>query len=211
MKKYIFTLLILAGSYQLVYAQLLTTGIKVGGNIGSARIMDAMSDWESDGFTAGVHAGFFAKLSLGPLFLQPEAYYTFTEAHLQKGNIQVGGSEELKLDFHRLDVPVMAGFHLGPGFRISAGPFGSLLIDTKGESNMRKDLDKFIDDSYQRALWGWQVGIGFDFWRLTIDARYETTQGNLRDYDPAHTPAADYLPREQEQQQLVVSLGYKFK
>lgn len=210
MKKYIFTLLLLAAFQQLAYAQLLTTGIKVGGNIGSARVMDALSDWESDGFTAGVHAGLFAKLSLGPLFIQPEAYYTFTEAHLQQGNVQIGGSEELKLDFHRLDVPVIAGIHLGPGFRINAGPFASLLIDTQGESNARQDLDTFIDDSYQRALWGWQAGIGFDFWRLTLDARYETTQGNLRDYDPAHTPAADYLPRDQEQQQVVVSLGYKF-
>jgi opacity protein-like surface antigen len=210
MKKFFFTLLVLVGFGQMSNAQLLTTGLKAGASLGAAQVNEAISSWESDGFNAGVHAGFFAKLSLGPLFLQPEAYYTFTQAHLQKGNTSVGGSEELQLDFHRLDVPLMAGFYLGPGFRINAGPFASLLINANGQSNIRPNADELVKESYERALWGWQAGIGFDFWRLTLDARYETTQGNLRDYDPENTPVADYLPREQSQQQVVVSLGYKF-
>lgn len=211
MKKFLFTLLTLVSFSQLSNAQLITTGLKFGGSLGSAKVKDAMKDWESDGFNAGVHAGLFAKLSLGPIFLQPEAYYTFTQAHLQKDNSSVGGSEELQLDFHRLDVPLMAGFYLGPGFRVNAGPFASLLINATGDSNIRANADDLIKNGYERALWGWQAGIGFDFWRLTLDARYETTQGNLRDYDPENTPVTAYLPREQSQQQVVLSLGYKFK
>ncbi len=197
---------------QLAKAQLITTGFKAGANLGAAQVKDAASKWENDGFNVGVHAGLFAKLSLGPVFIQPEAYYTFTQAHLQKGNVQVGtsGIEELQLDFHRLDVPILAGFHLSRGFRMYAGPFGSLLIDASGESNYTGNADELVSDSYERALWGWQAGIGFDFWKLTLDARYETTQGNLRDYDPENTEVAKYLPREQAQQQVVVSLGYKF-
>lgn len=208
MKKILFTLFLLAGFSQMSHAQLISKGIKAGGSLGAANVKDAISGWESDGFNAGVHVGFFAKLTLGPLYVQPEAYYTFTQAHLQKDNISVGGSEELKLDFHRLDVPLLAGVYLAPGFRINAGPFASLLINATGESNIKANAEDLVENGYQRALWGWQAGFGFDFWRLTLDARYETTQGNLRDYDPAQTSVAAYLPREQSQQQVVVSLGY---
>lgn len=211
MKKILFTFFLLVGLSQLSNAQLITRGIKAGGSLGAANVKEAISGWESDGFNAGVHLGFFAKLGLGPLYVQPEAYYTFTQAHLQKDNISVGGSEELQLDFHRLDVPLMAGFYIGPGFRINAGPFASLLINASGESNLKTNADDLVENGYERALWGWQAGIGFDFARLTLDARYETTQGNLRDYDPENTPVTAYLPREQSQQQVVVSLGYKFK
>lgn len=211
MKKILFTFFIFVGFFQSGSAQLLTKGIKAGGSLGAANVKEAISGWESDGFNAGVHAGFFAKLSLGPLYVQPEAYYTFTQAHLQKGNVTIGGSEELQLEFHRLDVPLMAGFYLGPGFRINAGPFASVLMAATGSSNVRANADDLIKNGYERASWGWQAGFGFDFWRLTLDARYETTQGNLRDYDPENTPVTAYLPREQSQQQVVVSLGYKFK
>lgn len=207
MKKLIFILILCSGTHYALAQRLLETGIKGGINMSTAQAKDARLDWESKGFNTGVHAGFFTRLNLGPLFLQPEAYYTFTQAHLQKGNTQIG-TDELKLNFHRLDVPVLAGFYLGRSLRFNAGPFASLSFNTNGESS-EQGLDDRMQDYYQRSIWGWQAGFGLDLWRFTLDARYETTIGNLRDFNHEQATLETFLPDEQQQRQFVFSLGYK--
>lgn len=207
MKKLFFALIFCSCTHFALAQRILETGIKGGINMSTAQAKDARSDWNSEGFNTGVHAGLFARLNLGPLFIQPEAYYTFTQAHLQKGNTQIG-TEELKLDFHRLDVPVLAGLYFGRSFRLNAGPFASLSFNTNGESSY-KDLDGSMQDYYQRSNWGWQAGVGLDIWRFTLDARYETTIGNLRDFNHERVTVETFLPDKQQQRQFVFSLGYK--
>lgn len=153
----------------MVSAQSITTGIKAGLNLGSARIQEG---WQNDGITTGVHAGLFTKIKLGPLYVQPEAYYTFTQAKLSNSNRQdFQNIETLGLDFHRLDVPVLLGYQVGGIFRMNAGPFASVLLNTKAESNSlenREAIEAGAQDLYDRAAWGWQAGIGVNLLMFTL-------------------------------------------
>lgn len=195
------------------YSQSATGGIKGGINLGNANIKEARNAWEGEGFTTGVHLGYFLNLSLGgSLHLQPEVYYTFTQAKLSKENVTAPQvPETYTLDFHRLDVPLLIGFRPLPLTRVNFGPFASLLIDTKAEttSPTNQSMEELADELYNRANWGWQIGVGFDLWRFTLDGRYETTIGDLRDqnFDDPSLPAM--LPNRQSQRQFVFSLGYK--
>lgn len=184
---------------------ILELGLKGGLGFGAAELKD--NRWKEEGFQPGLHAGLYTRLNIGPVYLQPEAYYTFTQASLSSSELQVGG-EDLQLDFHRLDIPLLLGYHISNHLRLNAGPFASVLIDTNADNEKQSALEKYRD-YYERANWGWQAGIGLDVWRLSLDVRYETTIGNLRDHQFEGTSFADYLPDEQKQRQAIVSLGYR--
>lgn len=214
MKKLLFICIVLCCFSTAGMAQF-TSGLKAGVNLGTANIKDIQSEWESDGLAAGVHAGFFLRLGLGPIYVQPEAYYTFTQANLSKKAIATPQEiETFSLDFHRLDVPVLLGFRPFPLLRVNAGPFATVLFNTKAETQnsvLDQSLRSHSEDLYNRAGWGWQAGIGVDILKFTLDARYETTVGNLRDQDLNNiTPSLSWLPNKQSQRQFVLSLGYKF-
>ncbi|AHM59588.1 hypothetical protein D770_06625 [Flammeovirgaceae bacterium 311] len=181
-------------------------GIKAGANLGVAQVEDRDVDWDNDGVTVGMHAGTFVRMNLGRIYLQPEAYYTFAQAQLRNHDID---ANKLSVDFHRLDVPVLLGYRITDHFRINAGPFASVNIRANA-SGAERDWNSEVDDYYNRTQFGWQAGIGFDIWRFTLDTRYETTVGNLRDFDFSNSTWDTYLPDEQKQRQIVVSLGYRF-
>lgn len=202
MKK-IFLLLSLFGLPFLATAQV---GIKGGVNFGVAEVEDRDIDWENDGLATGIHAGTFARLNLGNVYLQPELYYTFAKAQLRSTGVD---AEKLEIDFHRIDAPLLLGYRLNGFLRINAGPFASVNLQSRSEES-EKDWEKEVNDYYERTNFGWQAGLGLDIWRFTLDARYETTVGNLREFDFANSTWNDYLPDEQKQRQFVVSLGYKF-
>lgn len=207
MKKLFFIVALLSlGSY--ANAQSIERGLKFGANLGTASVNEVRQGWENDGITAGIHGGLFAKLGLGPLYLQPEAYYTFTKARLSRTTAQYG-TQDLQLDFHRLDVPVLLGLQVLSNLRVNVGPFGSVLIDANAESS-QETIENQADDYYNRATWGWQAGVGMDFLSLTFDARYETTVGDLSSHNFNDPNLLNHMPRGQQQRQFVVSLGFKF-
>ena len=194
-------------------AQSVSSGLKAGLNLGTANLGEIKRGWENDGLAAGVHAGFFLNAKLGPIFIQPEAYYTFTQANL-KNTTTTQNIETYELDYHRLDVPVLLGFRPMPLVRIFAGPFATVLLDSKETSSntiKNQSLRDHSHEMYNRAGWGWQAGLGVDILMLTLDARYETTVGALRDQDLNNiSPSLSWLPNEQSQRQFIISLGYKF-
>ncbi len=201
MKK-IFLLAILFSLPFLTTAQV---GFKGGVNFGVAEVEDRNIDWKNDGLAVGIHAGTFARLNLGNLYLQPEIYYTFSKAELRTTGID---TEKLALDFHRIDAPLLVGYRLSKNLRINAGPFASVNLRSRTQQT-EKNWNEEVNDYYDRTNFGWQAGVGLDLWRFTLDARYETTVGNLREFDFANSTWNDYLPDEQKHRQFVVSLGYK--
>lgn len=200
--KNLFLLMALLSFSTLASAQV---GLKGGVNFGVAEVKDRDIDWKNDGISMGIHAGTFARLNLGSLYLQPEIYYTFSQAKLRSNSPEI---ETLDLAFHRLDVPVLIGYKVTNALRINAGPFASVNMNARS-ADTERDWNKDVNDYYNRTLFGWQAGVGLDFWRFTLDARYETTVGNLREFDFKNATLNDYLPDEQKQRQFVVSLGYK--
>jgi hypothetical protein len=180
-------------------------GLKAGLGAAKAEVNGGDINWESDGLTASVHAGLFGRINVKKFYLQPEAYYTFTEAKFKNSGVS---TEKIDVQFHRLDVPVLLGYRISNKLRVNAGPFASAFINTGGNETS-ETIDDRLDNYYQNSSYGWQAGLGIDLGRLTADLRYETTVGNLRDFDFDNMTAQDYLPDDQKQQQWLFSLGWK--
>jgi len=74
--------------------------------------------------------------------------------------------QPIKLDFTKLDIPVMLGLSVFKAFRTQLGPVFSVLSSAKeGEKDTRKH--------YSSITAGWQVGLGVDIWKVGIDLKYE--------------------------------------
>ena len=145
--------------------------------------------------TAGFHAGAFARVTLGFLYIQPEALFTQSggEIELSDGFI----SDIREVEFNKLDFPVMIGTKFLKIFRIQAGPTFSMLLDAEA-----KGLEEDIKSGYKDSTIGYQAGAGLDLWNLVIDVKYE---GNLSTF-------GDELfgfPTDQNNNQWLVSVGFK--
>jgi hypothetical protein len=121
----------------------------------------------------GFHGGLFARIKLGPIYLQPEVVFA---SNTFDYNVTENAIKEVKSQtFNRLSIPVLIGFKLGP-IRINAGPAASIQIGTPAA---------LIDDPnftqmYRGAVWGYQAGLGIDlFKKLTFDARFAGSLGDM--------------------------------
>jgi len=145
--------------------------------------------------TAGFHVGIFSRITLGFLYIQPEALFTQSGGEI---TLDDGVLEEIReVKFTKLDFPVMLGTHFLKVFRVQAGPTLSLLLDATAEG-----LEEEIKSGYNDATIGYQAGIGLDLWNLVFDVKYE---GNLSTF-------GDELfgfPTDQKNNQWIVSVGFK--
>jgi hypothetical protein len=137
--------------------------------------------------------GAFARLNLGRLYVQPEAYYN------SKGGEYIDHinlSTVNKFDMKTIDVPALLGIKLinqeALNVRILAGPVFSFVTDKSVSSQLTESA---IKDNF----FGWQYGVGVDFLFLTLDARMESYSENLYD-----TPKFD-----SKNGTFVLSLGIK--
>jgi hypothetical protein len=139
----------------------------------------------------GYHGGIFLRAKRNNIFLQPEAYLTSTG-----GKIEVTDGANVtvqKMQFTRLDVPVMVGYSFLNILRIQAGPVASVLLN--GEFN-KDDIDQYMN----KNDWGYQAGIGLDIGNITADLRYEDIK---RKYEN-QTTSFDVRNR-----QVIFSVGFK--
>ena len=145
--------------------------------------------------TTGFHAGAFARVTLGFLYIQPEALFTQSGGEIQLNDGVLNDIREV--EFNKLDFPVMVGTKFLKIFRIQAGPTFSLLLDAEA-----KGLEEDIKSGYQDSTIGYQAGAGVDLWNLVVDVKYE---GNLSTF-------GDELfgfPTDQNNNQWIVSVGFK--
>jgi len=91
------------------------------------------------------------------------------------------------LEVTSLRIPVLFGYNLSSGeamsmnslgFRVFAGPSATMVMDV-GENAFA--IEK---DDYKGTIWGAQVGAGFDFTSVTLDASYEWGLSNVFKDDP---------------------------
>ncbi len=119
--------------------------------------------------TTGFHAGVFSRITLGFLYIQPEALFSQSGGEIA---LDDGVLNEIRdITFNKLDFPVMVGTKFLKVFRVQAGPTFSLLLDAKIEG-----LEEDIKSGYSDATLGYQAGIGLDLWNIILDFKYE---GNL--------------------------------
>lgn len=130
--------------------------------------------YESEGARLGFHIGVYSRVSLGPLYVQPEALFTSAGGKVSV-NSDSKGEDIRDLTYNKLDVPIMAGLELGL-LRIQAGPVFSLLL-----SDGARNVDVFdeVEQRYNNAFIGYQAGIGLDISRLAIDLKYEGSLNKL--------------------------------
>ena len=145
--------------------------------------------------TAGFHAGVFSRITLGFLYIQPEALFTQSGGEIELSD---NGFKEIReIEFNKLDFPVMFGTQFLKIFRIQAGPTLSMLLDADV-----KGIEEEIKSGYKDATIGYQAGVGLDLWNLVIDVKYE---GNLSTF-------GDELfgfPTDQNNNQWIASVGFK--
>ncbi len=171
------------------HAQQFSLGIKVAGN--ASNYVD-FSDLDG-----GVDAGLFFRFG-NRFYFQPEVNYSFRSTKLD--DIVSEYSDNVRLKQHFLDIPMLLGYHFiyneNFRFHLLAGP----RVGVRVGSNI-SEISSLTDDSGD-VQFGIQVGLGIDFWRFTLDARYDFSANKISqiNQDP------DYW----KQNMIILSLGFKF-
>ncbi|MGA1978368.1 MAG: porin family protein [Bacteroidales bacterium] len=198
-----------------VFSQL-KFGIK-GGVSTTSVTMDEFKDIVTGGTTYsvdnlksanyGIHLGFFARLSISKLYIQPELLFSTRSNSYTLGKVNQTSfidSLTVKQSFNKLDIPVMVGLKFGP-VRINAGPVGSLNIGSpKALIN-----DPNLKDNFSKLTYGYQAGVGLDILKkLTIDLRYE---GNLKKYqNQIQNAVGTSYNLDDRSNAFLLSVGYIF-
>jgi hypothetical protein len=170
MKKIIITL-VLAASALLSNAQdFFDAGLKAGLN--TSKISAHVSDYTPQTVN-NYQFGAFARINLGKLYIQPEAYYNSKSGEEIK---TVGVSTINSFDLKTIDVPALLGLKIidqsALNLRIMAGPVFSFITDKSAKG-------QFTEDNLRNSFFGWQYGAGVDFLFLTLDARMESYSKNF--------------------------------
>ncbi|TDI69624.1 MAG: PorT family protein [Bacteroidetes bacterium] len=196
MKKAILTIMALL-MINVIYGQF-TLGPRVGFSSSSIDFDPFTIGGEtisSGNATTGFHAGIFSRITLGFLYIQPEALFTQSGGEIQLDDGVLNDIREI--EFNKLDFPVMLGTRFLKVLRVQAGPTLSLLLDAKVAG-----LEEEIKSGYKDATIGYQAGVGLDLWNLVLDLKYE---GNLSTFgDELFGFATD-----QTNNQWILSVGFK--
>lgn len=154
-------------------AQRTTTqfGIKGGVNIANLKIDDA-GDGDS---RTGFHIGGLAHIHIAPKFaVQPEVMFS------TQGRRDMVAGNELETNLSYINIPVLAQYMTGSGFRLQTGPQLGILVDA--EAGMDEGTKTDVGDRYKTPDISWVFGAGY----LTnsgfgFDARYNLGLSNIND------------------------------
>jgi hypothetical protein len=194
MKKLILSLALLAFALT-GYSQGFSLGPKVG--LSQTELDLKSDDFKNGDAKFGYHVGIFARIGIGPLYLQPEVLYTQTQGQFtfDRG---VDGIEEYEADFNRVDIPVMVGLKMFKFLRIQAGPIASINVNSE-----LKDAGNTIQDvKFDDATIGYQAGLGFDIGNLIIDAKYESSLSKV-------SSNVGNFSTDQRVNQWILSVGFR--
>ena len=126
--------------------------------------------------TINYFGGIFVRVNFGRLYLQPEIYF-----NTKGGTISLAESNltSSTFDYQTIDVPLLLGIKLINrdliNIRINGGPVFSYITGNDLVSDFSDLSAEDLDNRYV----GWQVGVGFDIWFLTLDARIENSSNIL--------------------------------
>lgn len=165
MKKLFFTLLLSTFSWALMAQSPINVGIHGGISNTKIKVKDIGHVLKS-GSNTGYMVGVFARVNLGPIYLEPALNYSHKEGEVETD------SDKSSLKYNSFDIPVMVGLHVLdlPVIKLRAylGPVASFtdkLKWNKTEFGNRLDNDKM--------MWNGKIGVGVDVWKLTFDIDYE--------------------------------------
>jgi len=131
-------------------------------------------------YKAGFHAGLVSHIHAAHNFaIQPEVFYS------QQGGIREVGNDDYKLKLNYINVPVLAQYMFGKGYRIEAGPQVGFLLNAKDKY---KNIE-VNNDNYKAADWGLAVGFGYlSHSQIGVDLRWVFGLNNINKARNGGTP-----------------------
>lgn len=155
-------------------SQWFAIGAKIGYNI--SLMHDKITDLYTihTGLRHGGSTGIYMRLGTN-VYCQPEVLYTFA-IYDEKRDIS-GDTLPRAMQTHTIDVPVLLGYSAicteTFKLRIMIGPRFAFNVNTsdKYKAVLPVQKDK-ITCSMNKGRLGLDCGIGFDFWKVTLDLRY---------------------------------------
>ena len=155
--------------------------------------------------------GFFARLKLAGLYVQPEAMFSHSKTEMTFENIiddsQNSNNATGEVRFMKLDVPVMIGKRFFKIVRINAGPIFSYILNDDITQSGTKEAWNEINTNYKNATVGLQYGIGLDLAMLTVDLRVEK---GFHSISENLTIGETTFSADQRLEQIMLSIGMKF-
>lgn len=191
-------------------AQLFTIGPKIGLSSSKIRVVDDVNAITSGDSEVGFHAGLFARVSILGFYIQPEAMFTSASGSIVIPSTLTNQSVESvqELTYNKIDVPVMIGAKIGPLFRVNLGPVFSFILSDDVRSGGA--LDEVMQD-YNEANVGYQIGVGVDISKITVDLRYENNLSALGENVtiPGLPEGSNTFPTDMRNRLIQLTVGYK--
>ena len=189
-------------------AQLLTFGLRGGVSSSGLQVKNSFDvssssmpvTYKGGDKILGWHIGFFARVGISKLFVQPEVLFTSSGGNIIVSDSSINTTGKIK--FSSVSVPVLVGYKLGKIFHITAGPALNFVLSQKVDDNI-KDLEQ----KYKSATIGYQAGIGVDISKLIVDLKYEGSLSKLG--DSVTIPGAGTFNTDMRSSQIILSVGIK--
>ncbi|GAB5550883.1 MAG: hypothetical protein Sapg2KO_04740 [Saprospiraceae bacterium] len=136
--------------------------------------------------------------------LQPEVVFNSNTVEFGVDDLNQGGlgQQVFEESYQYIDVPILAGWELGP-LRIQAGPTAHFFL------NATSDLFDFddYDQNFNDMTFGYLFGAGLDLWNLTLDIRRE---GNFTKFGSHIRFGESRFEFDDSPARWLFSLGYMF-
>lgn len=208
--KNLLCLFLALGSFMFAHSQCTTFkfGPRIGFNTTAVALQD-LSQLETYNILdkdaqMGFRVGLFARIPLGPIYLQPEALLRTASATYSVQDITRPGDLQFRdEDNLNIDLPALIGTKL-LFLRVHAGPVASVRVNTRS--------DFFAEDGFERTFdrvnWAAQFGAGIDLWKLALDVNWQApiSSGGV----DGITVAGTNYQLNKDKGQLIMSLGYSF-
>ncbi|MBY5957020.1 PorT family protein [Membranicola marinus] len=126
----------------------------------------------------GFNFGAVFQIRLKWFVIQPEVIFNSTSVDFRVNDNLGNYTDKILTDsYQNLDIPFLFGLKAGP-LRMQAGPVGHIPIQYASELT---SLEGFSSD-FSPIEYGYQAGIGIDFYNLMIDFRYEGNFNKFGEY-----------------------------
>ncbi len=153
----------------------------------------------------GYHFGLFAQARAGSFFIQPEVLFNSNSVDFKVVDLTVNQTvpDILNEKYQYLDIPVMIGFKLFNTIRLQGGPVGHVYLNN---SSQLFDIEGY-EEEFEQFTYGYQAGVGIDFWKFVIDVKYE---GNFNNFGNHIVIDGQSYEFNQSPTRLVASVGIAF-
>lgn len=152
----------------------------------------------------GFQFGLYTRIKLFGIYIEPAAMLHSTSVNYTIDDIENTGviNSIRNESFTNLDIPVMVGFKLlflkaffGPVAHLNISS-ASDLVDIPGYSQR-----------FEKATYGFQAGLGFELWKVRIEAKYE---GNLSKFGEHIYVGEENFAFDQRPSRLIANVGFRF-